>query len=121
MEKIFRRGATPKGQLINAKLVETRMLQERIDKMTEVQNLLMDQLHICNSSRGLAPVALQEASLCPHCSRIDHVKLHFPVMAIQGQSMYRQGGQGGPNQQGRPNYLGAYPNYYNNHIFHNNP
>ena len=25
------------------------------------------------------------------------------------------------NQQGRPNYLGAYPKYYNNSIFYNNP
>ena len=34
--KPFRRGAMPKGQMINAKSAETGMLLERIDKMTEV-------------------------------------------------------------------------------------
>ena len=38
-------------------------------------------------------------------------------MAIQGQSMYRQGPSGGPSQQGRPNYPGTYPNQYNTPIF----
>ena len=40
-------------------------------------------------------------------------------MAIQGQGMYRQGPPGRPNQQGRPNYPGNYPNQYNTHIFNN--
>ena len=53
VKKPFRRGATPKGGLINPKLVETGMLLEKIDKMAEVQNLLLE---------GLAPIALQEAS-----------------------------------------------------------
>ena len=60
-EKLFGRGATPKGQLINAKLVETDIHLKRIDKMAEVQNLLLDRLKICNDSKGLAPVSLQEA------------------------------------------------------------
>ena len=34
--KPFRRGATPKGGLIDAKSVETGMLLEKIDKMAEV-------------------------------------------------------------------------------------
>ena len=33
--------------------------------------------------------------------------------------MYRQGPSGGPSQQGRPNYLGNYPNQYNTPIFNN--
>ena len=47
--KPFRRGAMPKGQLINAKSTETGMLLERIDKMAEVQNVLLDRLNIRNN------------------------------------------------------------------------
>ena len=45
-EKPFERGAMLKEQLINAKSAETRMLLERIDKMAEVHNLLLEQLNI---------------------------------------------------------------------------
>ena len=96
--KSLRRGAMPKA--IDAKSAEMGMLLERIDKMTEVQNLLLDRLNIRNCSEGLAPVSLQEASPCVTCSRFDHVELDCPVMAIQGQNMYRQGPSGGPSQQG---------------------
>ena len=55
-EKPFRRGATPKGGLIDAKSVETGMiLEKKIDKMAEGQNLLLDRFHIRNGSEGLAP------------------------------------------------------------------
>ena len=57
--KPFGRGATLKGGLIDAKSVETSMLLEKIDKMTEVQNLLLDRFHIHNGSEGLAPVAMR--------------------------------------------------------------
>ena len=40
--KPFERGAMPKGQMIDAKSAATGMLLERIDKMAEVQNLLLD-------------------------------------------------------------------------------
>ena len=40
VDKLFGRGAMSKT--IDAKSTETGMLQERIDKMAEVQNLLMD-------------------------------------------------------------------------------
>ena len=60
--KPFGRGAMSKT--IDAKSVETGMLLERIDKMAEVQNLLLDRLNIRNGSEGLAPVSLQEASPC---------------------------------------------------------
>ena len=96
-EKPFGRGARPKGGLIDAKSVETGMLLEKIDKMAEVQNLLLDRFHIRNGSEGLAPVALQEAFLCAHCSRLE---MDWPIMAIQGQGIYRQGPPGGQGQQG---------------------
>ena len=115
--KPFGRGAMPKA--FDAKSVETGMLLKRIDKMAEVQNLLLDELNIRNGSEGLAPVSLQEASPFTTCSRFDHVELDYPVMAIQGQGMYRQGPSGGPSQQGRPNYLGNYPSQYNTPIFNN--
>ena len=97
--KPFGRGAMPKS--INAKSAETGMLLKRIDKMAEVQNLLLDRLNIRKGSEGLAVVSLQEASPCATCSRFDHVELDCPVMAIQGQGMYRQGPSRGPSQQGR--------------------
>ena len=94
--KPFGRGAMPKA--IDAKSAETGMLLERIDKMAKVQNLLLDRLNIRNGSEGRAPVSLQEASPCATCSRFDHVELDCPVMAIQGQGMYRQGPSRGPCQ-----------------------
>ena len=82
--KPFGRGVMPK--MIDAKSVETGMLLERIDKMVEVQNLLLDRLNIHNGSQGLAPFLLQEALSCVNCSRFDHIELECPVMAIQGQT-----------------------------------
>ena len=76
------------------------MLLERMDKMVAVKNLLLDRLNIRNGSKGLDPVSLHEVSPCANCSRFDHVKLDCPVMAIQGQDMFRQGPLGGPTQQG---------------------
>ena len=115
--KPFGRGAMPKS--IEGKSAETGMLLERIDKMAEVQNFLLDRLSIRNGSEGLAPVSLQEASPCTNCSRFDHIELDCPVMAIQGQDMHRQGPSEGSTQQGRPNFPGTYPNYYNTHVFNN--
>ena len=56
--KPFERGDILKGQLIDAKLLETGMLLERIKKMEEVQNLLLDLLNIWTGSEGLAPISL---------------------------------------------------------------
>ena len=89
-EKPFGRGVMP-GQLIDTKSTETSMLLERMEKMAEVQNLLLDRLNICNGSEGLVLVSIQEASPCANCSRFDHVELDCPIMAIQGQDIYRQG------------------------------
>ena len=115
--KPFGRGAMPKA--LDTKSAETGRLLERIDKMAEVQNLLLDRLNIRNGSEGLAPVSLEEVSPCATCSRFNHVKLDCPVMAIQGQGMYRPGLSGGPNQQGRPNYPSNHPNQYNTLVFNN--
>ena len=52
--KPFGRGAMPKA--LDAKSVETGMLLEKIDKMAEVRNLLLDRLNIRNGSKGFAPV-----------------------------------------------------------------
>ena len=82
MAKPFGRGETPKGGLIDAKSVETGMLLEKINKMAEVQNLLLYRFHIRNGSEGLGPVALQEASPCAHCSRLNHVEMDCPIMKI---------------------------------------
>ena len=51
--KPFGRAAMPKGQMIDAKLVEIGMLLERINKMAEVQNLLLDRLNIRIGSKRL--------------------------------------------------------------------
>ena len=121
-KKPFERGAMPKGGLIDAKSVETGMLLEKIDKMAEVQNLLLDWFHICNRSEGLPPVALQEALPCAHCSHLDHVEMDCPIMAIQGQACIDKAHQEGNYQQGQPNipnYQGTYPTYLNNHVYNN--
>ena len=70
-----------KGQLINAKLVEMDMCLERIEKMLEVQNLLLDLLNIQNGSKRLVPISLQDSSPCTHCSRLDHIEQDCLVMA----------------------------------------
>ena len=82
--KPFRRGAMSEGKLIDAKSADTGMLLERIKKIIEVQNLLLDRFNICYSYEGLVLVSLQEAAPCAYCSRFDHVELDCPIMAIQG-------------------------------------
>ena len=121
LAKAFGRGVMPKGQMIDAKSAETGILLERINKLAEVYNLLLDRLNIRNGSEGLALVSLQEVSPCANCSRFVHIKLYYPVTAIQGQGMFRQGPSRGPTQQGptQPNYPGAYPNYYNTLVYNN--
>ena len=69
--KPFGTSATPKS--IDAKSAETGMLLDGIEKMAEVQNLLLDRHNIRNDSDGLASASLQEASPCATRSRFDHV------------------------------------------------
>ena len=116
-EKPFGWAAMPKS--IDAKSAKTGMIFERIDKMAEVQNLLLDRLNIRNCFEGLDPVSLQEASPYATCSRFNHVELDCPVMVSKGQSTFRQGPSRGPTQQGSPNFWGTYPNYYNTPVFNN--
>ena len=85
--KPFRRGIMPKVQFIDAKSPETCMLLEKIEKMVEVWNLLLDRLIIQNGYEGLAPVLLQEASPCANCSRLDHIELDCSVMVVQEQGI----------------------------------
>ena len=89
--KPFKRGAMLKGQMIDAKSAETGMLLERIDKMAEVQNLLLDRLNVRNGSEVLTLISLQEGSSCANCSRFDHIELDCPALVIQAQGMFRQG------------------------------
>ena len=78
--------------------MEMGILLERMDKMVEVQSLLLDRLNICNDFEELAPISIQEVLPCFNCSRFDHFELDCPVMAIVGQGIHRQGPSGGPTQ-----------------------
>ena len=61
--KPFGRGAMPKGQMIDAKSVETGMLLERIDKMAEVHNLLLTQ-HPQRFQRTRSRLAPRGVTMC---------------------------------------------------------
>ena len=50
------------------KAVETGMLLDKIEKLTEAHNLSMDLLKICPGSDGLAPVSHSDVSPCSYCS-----------------------------------------------------
>ena len=58
--KPFTQGVTSRGQMIDAKSMETSIFLDRIKKMFDVRNLLLDHLNIRNGSRGLALVTLQD-------------------------------------------------------------
>ena len=47
-ERPFGQGAMPRGQMIDAKLVEIGLFLDIIEKMVEVHNLLLDHLNIRN-------------------------------------------------------------------------
>ena len=75
--------------MLDAKAVETGMLLDKIEKLTEAQNLIMDSLKIRPGSDGLAPVSHVDVSPCSHCSCFEHVELDCPLMAIQGPFLLR--------------------------------
>ena len=79
------RSAPAKGGMLDAKAAETGMLLDKIEKLTEAQNLIMDSLKVRPGSDGLAPVSHIDVSPCSHCSSFEHVELDCPVMAIQEQ------------------------------------
>ena len=78
------RSAPAKGEILDAKAVETSMLLNKIEKLTKVQNLIMDLLKIRPGSNGLTLVSHVDVSPCSHCSSFKHVELDCPMMAIQG-------------------------------------
>ena len=74
--KSFRgRSAPTKGGMLDAKAAETGMLLDKIEKLTEAQNLIMDSLKVRPGSDGLAPVSHIDVSPCSHCSSFEHVEL----------------------------------------------
>ena len=65
-EKPFGRGAMPKGGLIDAKSIETSMLLEKIDKMAEVKNLLLDRFHTSETvQKDLNPLLYKKRHHAP--------------------------------------------------------
>ena len=81
--KPFGIGAMPKA--IDAKSAETGMLLKRIDKMAEVQNLLLDRLNIRNGSEGLALVSLQETSPCA-MTILNHMVVEYTRLSVKTKS-----------------------------------
>ena len=75
------RSAPAKGGMLDVKAAETGMLLDKIEKLTEAQNLIMDSLKIRPSSDGLAPVSHVDVSSCSHCSSFEHVELDCPMIA----------------------------------------
>ena len=83
------RSALAKGGMLDAKVAEIGMLLDKIEKLTEAQNLIMDSLKIRPGSDGLALVSHVDLSPCLHCSSFEHVELDCPMMAIQGPFSFR--------------------------------
>ena len=75
--KSFRgRSAPAKGRMLDAKAAETGMLLDKIEKLTEAQNLIMDSLKVRPGSDGLAPVSHVDISPCSHCSSFEYALPH---------------------------------------------
>ena len=110
------RSAPVKGGMLDAKRAETCMLLDKIEKLTEAQNLIMDSLKIRPGSDGLAPVSYVDVSLCSHCSSFEHVELDCPVMAIQGPFPFQPNPTTYPglSKAGRSNYPNqGYSSFHN--------
>ena len=84
------RSAPAKGGILDAKVVETGMLLDKIEKLKEAQSLIMDSFKIQSGSDGLVQVSHVDVSPCSHCSSFKHVELDCPMMAIQGPYSFRQ-------------------------------
>ena len=88
--KSFRgRSAPSKGGMLDGKTMEMGMLLDKIEKLTQAQNLTMDSLKIRSGSKGLVLVAHSDADPCLQCSNFRHVKLDCPMMEIQGPYPYQ--------------------------------
>ena len=110
--------APSRGGMLDVKGVEKGMILDKIEKLTEAQNLIMDLLKIRSSSDGLALVAHSDVSPCSHCLSFEHVELDCPMMAIQVPFLFRQNLTAYPtlSQDARYHYLTkGYSNssYYN--------
>ena len=92
--------------MLDTKAAETCMPLDKIEKLTEAQNLIMDSLKIRPGSDGLVLVSHVDVSPCLHCSSFEHVELDCPVMAIQGQFPFRPNPTTYPglSQAGRSTY-----------------
>ena len=77
--------APAKGGMLDAKAAETCMLLDKIEKLTEAHNLIMDSLKIRPGSDGLAPISHVDVSPCLHYSNFEHLEMDCPVMAVKGQ------------------------------------
>ena len=110
------RSAPAKGGMLDAKAAETGMLLDKIEKLTEAQNLIMDLLKTRPGSDGLAPVSHVDVSLCLHCSSFENVELDCPMMTIQGPFPFRPNPTTYPglSQAGRSNYQNqGYSSFHN--------
>ena len=110
------RSAPAKGGMLDAKVVETGMLFDKIEKETEAKNLIMDSLKIRPCSDGLALVSHDDVSLCSHCSSFEHVELDCRMMAIQCPFSFRPNHMTYPglSQAGRSNYPNqGYTSFHN--------
>ena len=115
--KSFGGRSTPmKGGMLDAKAVETGMLLDKFEKLTEAQNLIMNSLKIRPCSDGLTPVSHSDVSPYSHYSSFEHVELDCPVMATQGPFPFRPNPTTYPglSQAGRSNYLNqGYSSFHN--------
>ena len=115
--QFFSGRSTPaKGGMLDAKAVETGMVLDKIEKLTEAQNLIMDSLKIRPGSNGLASVSHSDVSPHSRCSNVEHVELDCPVMAIQGPVLFRRNPilYPGLSQAGRYHHTNeGYSNYNN--------
>ena len=93
------------------------MLLDKIEKLTEAQNLIMDSLKIRSGYEGLTLVAHSDASPCLHCSSFEYVESDCPMMAIQGPYPYQKNltTYWASNQAGRSHYLSQ--GYHNNSYY----
>ena len=108
--------APAKGGMLDAKAVETGMLLDKIEKLIEAHNLIMDLLKIRPGSHGLAPVSHSDVSPYSRCSNVEHVEFDCPVMAIQGLVPFRPNPMPyqGLSQSGRYHHQNeGYSNYNN--------
>ena len=110
------RSAPAKGGMLDAKAAKIGIVLDKIEKLTEAQNLIMDSLKIRLGFDGLALVSHIDISPCSHCSSFEHVELDCPVMAIQGPFPFQPNPTTYPSlsQAGRSNYPNqGYSSFHN--------